>query len=200
MCEAVARFLHVTAAAAWRRFICVSVTVVVTQAYWKAATVLWRENNSTKSLHLKSRTLEYQHRQTIIMALSHSVDVLILGGGPAGLTAALTLARQLHSVVVFDSGSYRNKAATHIHTVLTWDHKNPEEFRAAARENILSGYETVQFHDTTVEKLEKTDEGSFKATDKDGAVWTGKKVVLATGVTDIYPEIKGYDDCWVKGM
>ncbi len=128
------------------------------------------------------------------------VDVLIIGGGPAGLTAALTLARQRHTAVVFDSGHYRNASAKHIHTVITWDHKDPEEFRAAARNNIASGYETIIFRDVAVETLRKTEDGSFEVTDTEGKLWTGKKVVLATGVRDIYPDIEGYDECWVTGM
>lgn len=53
------------------------------------------------------------------------VDTLLIGGGPAGLSAALALARQLHSAVVFDSGVYRNALSKHMHTVATWDHKDP---------------------------------------------------------------------------
>lgn len=128
------------------------------------------------------------------------VDVLVIGGGPSGLTAALTLARQRHTVVVFDSGHYRNAATNHIHTVLTWDHKNPSDFRAAARENIASGYETTIFRDVAMEKLQKTKAGFFEATDTEGKLWVGKKVILATGVMDIYPDIKGYHECWVSGM
>jgi len=128
------------------------------------------------------------------------VDVLIIGGGPAGLTAVLALARQRHTAVVFDSGVYRNAAATHFHTVITWDHKSPTDFRAAARENIASGYETVTFRDVGVETLRKTADGSFEATDNEGKLWMGKKLILATGVRDIYPDIQGYDECWVTGM
>jgi len=129
-----------------------------------------------------------------------SVDALIIGGGPAGLTAALTLARQRHTAVVFDSGTYRNASANHIHTVITWDHKSPADFRAAARENIASGYETVIFRDVGVEALRKADDGCFEATDTDGELWMGKKVILATGVRDVYPDIEGYAECWVTGM
>ena len=128
------------------------------------------------------------------------VDILVIGGGPAGLSAVLALARQRHTVVLFDSGQYRNGNANHFHTVLTWDHKNPKDFRAVARANIKSGYETTTFRDVAVEKIQKTDDGLFEATDREGKLWKGKKVILATGVVDIYPDFEGYDDCWASGM
>ncbi|MCJ1471419.1 hypothetical protein MMC13_000058 [Lambiella insularis] len=134
------------------------------------------------------------------MDMPQSLDALIIGGGPAGLTAALTLARQRHTAVVFDSGQYRNAAANHIHTVLTWDHKNPNDFRAAARENLASGYQTVIFCDVAVKKLQKKEDGQFGVIDEEGNQWAGKKIILATGVSDIYPSIEGYDDCWVNGI
>ncbi|KAF1998235.1 FAD/NAD(P)-binding domain-containing protein [Amniculicola lignicola CBS 123094] len=127
------------------------------------------------------------------------VDALIIGGGPAGLTAALTLAREAQSSTVFDDGTYRNRLSNDMHMVLTADGDNPREYRNAARENILSQYDTVKIIETHITKVRKTDTG-FEAEDKTGKIWKGKKLILATGVEDIFPAIEGYAECWSKGM
>lgn len=127
-------------------------------------------------------------------------DVLIVGAGPGGLAAATGLARQLYSAVVFDSGVYRNALTQHMHNVPTWDHRNPKEFRAKAREDLLARYNTIQFENTTVESIQRTAKGYFEAMDTHGRSWTGRKVILATGVRDIFPEIENYSDVWVKGV
>ncbi|KAF2264631.1 FAD/NAD(P)-binding domain-containing protein [Lojkania enalia] len=131
--------------------------------------------------------------------MSPSIDALIIGGGPAGLTAALTLARQVQSSVVFDDGSYRNKLSNSLHMVLTWDSVDPETVRTESRKNILSHYDTVSFEETHIVSVAKIEDG-FEATDINGKTWQGKKLILATGVEDIYPNIEGYADCWVKGI
>ena len=68
--------------------------------------------------------------------LTASLDVAIIDGGPAGLTAAATFARQVHTVVVFDNNVYRDEGSYRLHTVPGWDHKDPKEFRATSRQQI----------------------------------------------------------------
>ena len=127
-------------------------------------------------------------------------DTLILGAGPAGLSTALGLARQLYSVVVFDSQQYRNRSADHMHNVLTWDHKAPSEFRTNAKANILQRYKTVEFRDSRVDKITKLGNETFEAIDQTGSKTIGRKVVLATGVTDVMPDIDGFAELWGKSM
>lgn len=134
------------------------------------------------------------------MASDESLDVIIIGGGPAGLSAALGLARQRHTALVLDSGIYRNEKAVHMHTVLTWDHKDPKEFRAVGKENILARYKTIQFADAEAKLVERTSEGIFAVEDAHGKVWKSKKLVLASGSTDVFPDIDGYAESWGSGM
>ncbi len=139
----------------------------------------------------------------MVASLPHSLplrDVLIVGAGPGGLAAATGLARQLYTAVVFDSGVYRNARTEHMHNVPTWDHRSPKEFRTKAKEDLLARYNTIQFENATVESIQRTTKGYFEAMDTNGGKWTGRKVILATGVRDIFPEIDNYSDVWVKGV
>ncbi|GAW20409.1 hypothetical protein ANO14919_099150 [Xylariales sp. No.14919] len=139
-----------------------------------------------------------------IQPQTHVFDTLIIGGGISGLAAALTLARQQHTAVVLDSEEYRNAPSPYMHNVLTWDHKEPQAFRTAAKDNILATYTTIQFQKAEVDTVKETTTESgrqeFVATATDGASWTGRKVILAVGVRDVFPQIPGYAECWAKGI
>jgi thioredoxin reductase len=97
-----------------------------------------------------------------------TLDVLIVGGGPAGLAVATGLARQLYTAVVFDSGVYRNARTKHMHNVPAWDHRDPAEFRAKVRSELLARYDTVRFEETKIESIRRTEAGRFEATDANG--------------------------------
>lgn len=128
------------------------------------------------------------------------VDVLTIGGGPAGLTAALTLVRQNYSAVLFNSGIYRNRDAEHMHMVPGWDHRDPSKFRTKGRSEILEHYEAVKIVKTHLTTAHKINNSLFEVADNSGKAWLGRKIILATGSQDISPDIPGYAEAWVKRM
>ena len=127
-----------------------------------------------------------------------SFDIMVIGGGPGGLGAVSSIVRQNYKTVVFDSGKYRNAISHHMHTVPTWDHKDPAEFRVSAQKDF-DRYGCVTVEKVEIETIKQRDDGLFEASG-DGRTWTAKKVVLATGVEDVFPDIPGYADCWGTGM
>jgi thioredoxin reductase len=121
-------------------------------------------------------------------------DVLIIGGGPAGLSAALTLGRARKRVLLCDAGPRRNAAAAHMHTFVTRDGIPPEEFRRAAHEQ-LRAYPAVERRDVRVVALEPDGDG-LRATLGDGARVTADRAVLALGMVDVLPDLPGYRELW----
>jgi thioredoxin reductase len=130
---------------------------------------------------------------------SRTYDVVVIGGGPAGLQAALTLGRLHRSVLLLDSGEYRNAAAKEMHNFVTHDGRSPEEFRATARRD-LQAYDTVEVRDMRATEVADGD-GLWRVTlDDAGSVEaseeTARRVVLATGLHDTLPDIPGLSDLW----
>ncbi|MFS0734663.1 NAD(P)/FAD-dependent oxidoreductase [Microbacterium sp. 1P10UB] len=122
------------------------------------------------------------------------LDVVVIGAGPAGLQAALTLGRMRYDTVVLDSGRYRNETVQHAHNLITNDGRPPAELRAAARAE-LAGYDTVEVRDVSATAVTRTDEG-FTVTDEDGRMLHTRRVVLATGMRDDLPDIPGLAEAW----
>ena len=121
-------------------------------------------------------------------------DALIVGGGPAGLSAALLLGRSRRSALVCDSGEPRNAASHASHSFLTRDGTPPGELRQIAREQ-LAPYPSITIEPASV--VDISQEGSrFAAVLDDGRQVVARRVVLATGVRDELPEIPGLAALW----
>lgn len=121
-------------------------------------------------------------------------DVAIIGGGPAGLSAALWLARYLHSVVVIDSGDPRNWETRGINGFLGAHSIKSPELRARGRKDA-EGF-GARMIDTTVETAEKVDDDCFRVYPTGCDPIEARRVLLAIGIKDIWPGIPGLEDCY----
>jgi thioredoxin reductase len=117
------------------------------------------------------------------------VDVVVVGAGPAGLSAALILGRCLRRVVVIDAGRPRNAASRAMHGFLTRDGIPPHDLLRIGREQLAS-YETVRLERGEV--VEARCRGtSFDVRLGDGRCYESRKLLLATGVVDEIPPLEG---------
>ncbi|KRF16824.1 hypothetical protein ASG90_10375 [Nocardioides sp. Soil797] len=120
-------------------------------------------------------------------------DVTIVGGGPAGLQAALTLGRMHKKTLLLDSGDYRNGRVAHMHNFITNDGNRPEKFREQARAE-LSAYATVEVRDLAATHIGRDGE-RFVVTTGCEEIRT-RLVILATGVRDEMPATPGLNEIW----
>ncbi len=125
-------------------------------------------------------------------------DVVIVGGGPAGLSAALALGRARRRVLLLDGNEPRNAPTHAAHNFLTRDGEHPLELRRIGREQ-LAPYTTVQIQEREIVQAGGHD-GSFHLTLGDGDQIGARKVILATGVRDIMPPVEGFQRLWGKSV
>jgi len=124
-------------------------------------------------------------------------DILVVGGGPAGLSAALLLGRCRRRVLVCDSGRPRNGAAEAMHGCLTRDGVAPTEFLRLAREQ-LERYDVTLRHDEVVDMGGRAD--AFEAVLAGGDRVRARRVLLATGVVDLLPDIEGFTNFYGRSV
>ena len=131
-------------------------------------------------------------------------DVIIVGGGPAGLSAALVLGSACRRVLVCDAGKPRNGVALQSHNYLTRDGIPPREMLRLGREEI--GRYGVDFRHATVASARRVDgehtgpRPRFEITTDSGDRFTSRKLLLATGVADVLPEVPGFPDFYGRGV
>jgi thioredoxin reductase len=126
-------------------------------------------------------------------------DVIIVGGGPAGLSAALVLGRSRRRVLVCDSGRPRNAASRAIHGFVTRDGTPPGEFLRIARAQ-LQPYDTVTIRDVEVRAAECRGDSRFHVSLADGSELESRKLLIATGVADNVPDIPGFHELLGLGV
>ncbi len=120
-------------------------------------------------------------------------EVIVIGGGPAGLSAALMLGRARRRVLVIDAGSPRNRSAAHMHGVLGFENEPPAALTARGRAE--AGRYGVRFVGGRVERVERTEKGA-RAVLADGTEYETRALILAAGITDELPEIPGLAARW----
>lgn len=124
-------------------------------------------------------------------------DVVIVGGGAAGLSAATTLGRALRSVLVIDSGTPRNAPAAGVHGYLSRDGMNPGGLLSVGRSEVRSYGGTVIGGEAV--SARRTPDG-FEVALGDGRRFSGRRLLVTTGLTDELPPIDGLREQWGKGV
>jgi thioredoxin reductase len=127
------------------------------------------------------------------------LDAIVIGGGPAGLQAALTLGRMNRTTVLVDAGlvdgaAYRNATVPASHNTLTLDGVDPAELRRRGRAEIAT-YAAVEVRAARAESVSE-EGGTFSVRLDDGSILDARNLILATGVVDTLPAIPGLAAAW----
>jgi thioredoxin reductase len=130
----------------------------------------------------------------VIAIEKHNYDVVVVGGGAAGLSAALVLGRARRRVAVVDAGAPRNAPAAHMQGFLSRDGMSPADFLAAGRVE-LTGYGVELVEDQVVEI-----EAGFVVRLAGGRMLKARRILVATGVRDELPEILGVHERWGRDL
>jgi len=123
-------------------------------------------------------------------------DVIVIGGGAAGLSGALALVRSRRSVLVVDDGTPRNAPADAVHNYLTRDGVPPAELYAIGRQEV-AGY-GGEFATGTVTAVRRDD--LFTVELADGTTYQGRRLLVTSGLTDVLPDVRGLEERWGRDV
>jgi thioredoxin reductase len=125
-------------------------------------------------------------------------ECAIIGGGPAGLNAALVLGRARRNTLLLDDNKPRNAVTHASHGFITRDGVKPAEFRRIAHEEI-SRYPAVRYRESQVTDVMKTEFG-FQLETNEGETFAARKLIIATGLKETFPSIAGLRDFYGKSL
>jgi thioredoxin reductase len=128
------------------------------------------------------------------MTNNNSFDVIIVGGSYSGLAAGMALGRALKKVLIIDGGKPCNRQTPYSHNFITHDGDTPTEIAALANLQVRN-YNTIKFFDGLATSGAKTENG-FEISVASGETFTAKKLIFATGIRDVMPDIEGFAACW----
>lgn len=126
------------------------------------------------------------------------LDCAIIGGGPAGLNAALVLGRARRSVILFDNDQARNAVTQESHGFITRDGVSPREFREFAYQDI-SKYPSVKIKKQKIVEI-KEENSFFRLTTEEGNSHLSKKIIIATGLKETLPNVEGIKNYYGKSL
>jgi thioredoxin reductase len=130
--------------------------------------------------------------------MKEKLDVIIVGGSYAGLSAAMALGRALRKVLVIDGGKPANRFTPHSHNFITHDGRKPGEIAEMARKQV-DAYPSIKRIDGFVVSAEKVNH-EFVVHLGSGQTHTSRKLIFATGIIDQMPDIPGFSECWGKSV
>lgn len=129
---------------------------------------------------------------------AHDYEVIIIGGSYAGLSAAMALGRSLRNVLIIDNGKPCNRQTPHSHNFLTQDGNTPAAISAEGKAQVMK-YDTVKFHEGLVTDVREI-QGRFQVITQANASFGARKILFATGLRDVMPELPGFAECWGKSV
>ncbi len=129
-------------------------------------------------------------------------DVVVVGGGAAGLSGALALVRARRAVLVVDAGQPRNAPAAHVHNYLSRDGATPAELLAAGRAEVTGyGGGIIRGVVASAERLDSPDDHrGFRVTLSDGASIQARRLLVTTGLVDQLPDVPGVAERWGRDV
>ncbi len=130
--------------------------------------------------------------------LKPEYEVVVIGGSFAGLSSAMALGRALRDTLIIDDQKPCNRFAPHAHNFLTHDGEVPGEISALGRAQVAA-YPTVSLLTDRVDHIQG-ENGNFSLRTTSGKSLAAKKIIFATGVKDLLPDLPGFEACWGKSI